>query len=139
MVKSFQLFYQIKKNIGKVYADGAYSYKCCLDAIAEVNGTPLIPIRGGTCLVKKEPSKGEALRNRLLKDIWQAGGVVTWKQTSDYHRRSLVETHMFRLKSILGGVLRSRKFENQQTEARLMAKVLNRMTQLGMPKSEKAA
>ena len=84
-----------QKNIGRVYAGGAYSYKGCLDAIAEVGGTPLIPIRGRTSLVKKEPSKGEELRDRLLKDIWQAGGTVMWKQTSGYHRRSLVETHMF--------------------------------------------
>lgn len=128
-----------QKNIGKIYADGAYSYKRCFDAIAAVGGTPLIPIRGGTGLVQKKPSEGEALRNRLLKDIWQAGGTVMWKKTSGYHKRSLVETHMNRLKSILGGSLRSRKFENQQTEARLMGKILNIMTHLGMPKSEKTS
>lgn len=125
-----------QKNIGKVYADGAYPFKHCLDAIADVGGIPMIPIRSGTCLVNKKPSKGEELRNQLIIDIRKAGGKRMWKKTSGYHTRSLVETHMFRLKTILGASLRGRKLENQQTEARIMAKILNKMTQLGMPKSE---
>ncbi len=68
----------------------------------------------------------------------KAGGKTEWKwkKTSGYHRRSLVETHMMRLKSILGGNLRGRKLANQKTEARIMAKILNKMTSLGMPKTE---
>jgi hypothetical protein len=53
------------------------------------------------------------------------------------HRRSLVETHMFRLKTILGSTLRGRSLANQKTEAKIMANILNKMTQLGMPQSEK--
>lgn len=122
-------------QIGKVYGDGAYSFKQSLDPIADRGGTPLIAIRRGTSLVKKTPSSGEVLRNQLVKDIWASGGQNKWKKTSGYHLRSLVETHMFRLKTILGGVLRSRKFEHQVTEARIMAKILNKMTSLGMPES----
>jgi hypothetical protein len=44
---------------------------------------------------------------------------------------------MFRLKAILGGTLRGRSFVNQQAEARIIAKILNKMVQLGMPRSEK--
>lgn len=126
-------------QIGKVYADGAYSFKQSFDAIADKGGMPLIAIRRGTGLVKKTPSSGEALRNQLVKDMWAAGGQNMWKKTSGYHRRSLVETHMFRLKTILGGVLRSRKFDHQVTEAKIMAKILNKMTSLGMPKSVKSS
>lgn len=125
-------------HIGKVYGDGAYSYKQSFDPIADRGGTPLIAIRRGTSLVKKMPSNGEVLRNQLVREIWAVGGQNKWKKTSGYHRRSLVETHMFRLKTILGGVLRSRKFNNQITEAKIMAKILNKMTSLGMPKSVKA-
>lgn len=59
------------------------------------------------------------------------------EKKSGHHRRSLVETHMFRLKAILGGALRGRSFASQQTEAKIMANILNKMTHLGMPKSEK--
>jgi hypothetical protein len=126
-----------QKHLGNVYADGAYSFKEGFDAIAQSGGVPSIPIRSGTTLVTKELSAGEELRNKLLQDIWNAGGRSAWKKSSGHHRRSLVETHMFRLKTILGGTLRGRKFANQQTEAKIMANILNKMTHLGMPKSEK--
>ena len=83
------------------------------------------------------PSAGERLRNKLLEEIKDAGGRIAWKKLSGHHRRSLVETHMFRLKTILGGALRGRSIDNQKTEAKVMAKILNKMTHLGMPRSEK--
>ncbi len=126
-----------QKEIGTVYADGAYSFKQGFDSIAKSGGTPSIPIRSGTTLVRKAPSPGEVLRNKLLQDIWDEGGRMLWKKTSGHHRRSLVETHMFRLKTILGGTLRSRRLDTQKTEAKIMANILNKMTYLGMPKSEK--
>lgn len=126
-----------QKNVGWAYADGAYSFKQGFDAIARSGGTPSIPIRSGTTIVKKEPSPGETLRNKLLQEIWDAGGRMAWKKVSGHHRRSLVETHMFRLKTILGSALRGRTFANQQTEAKIMANILNKMTHLGMPQSEK--
>ena len=89
-----------QKSIGNIYADGAYSFKQNFDAIADKGGKPFIPVRSGTCIVKEAPSNGEILRNQLLKDIWAAGGRSSWKKTSGYHQRSLVETHMFRLKTI---------------------------------------
>lgn len=126
-----------QKNIGDVYADGAYSFKQGFDAIAQAGGTPSIPIRSGTTIMRKNPSDGERLRNKLLQEIKDAGGRIAWKKSSGHHRRSLVETHMYRLKTILGGSLRGRSFANQKTEAKIMSKVLNKMAQLGMPRSEK--
>lgn len=126
-----------QKNVGKVYADGAYSFKEGFDAIAQSGGKPSIPVRSGTSIVRKNPSPGQELRNKLLQEIREAGGRIAWKKSSDHHRRSLVETHMFRLKTILGGKLRGRNFANQRTEAKIMANILNKMVHLGMPKSEK--
>jgi len=126
-----------QKNLGTVYADGAYSFRQGFDAIAKSGGTPSIPVRSGTTIVTKNPSPGEVLRNELLEDIWANGGRLMWKKISGHHRRSLVETHMFRLKTILGNKLRGRTFASQQTEAKIMANILNKMTHLGMPISEK--
>lgn len=125
------------ENVGNVYADGAYCFKRNFDAIAQAQGIPFIPVRHGTSLAKKNPSKGELLRNRLIQEMWEVGGREEWKKRSGYHRRSLVETHMSRLKTILKGNLRGRKLETQVTEARIMANILNKMTALGMPKSVK--
>jgi hypothetical protein len=58
-----------------------------------------------------------------------------WKKQSGYHKRSLAETAMYRLKTIFGGALGTRLFENQSTKALLRCSALNKMTQLGMPNS----
>lgn len=54
-----------------------------------------------------------------------------------YHRRSVVETAMFRIKTLLGGHLSLRNYDAQVGEAMAMAmvKALNRMTLLAMPTS----
>lgn len=52
-----------------------------------------------------------------------------------YHRRSVVETAMFRIKTLLGGHLSLRNYDAQVGEAMAMVKALNRMTLLAMPTS----
>ena len=123
------------ENLGNVYGDGAYPLKQSLDAIALAGGHAIIPPRSGTCIVKKDPSPGQEQRNRLIRERRAAGGKKAWKQASGYHRRSLVETHMFRLKTILGGELHNINISNQKTEAAIMASILNKMTALGMPET----
>jgi IS5 family transposase len=120
---------------GNIYADGAYTHPQCFAAIARVKAKPFIPVRTGTTIKRGDVSDGLKLRNQLIRDKRAAGGKVPWKKISGYHKRSLVETHMFRLKKILGGGLRARKTENQKVEARIMAAILNQMTKLGMPKT----
>jgi hypothetical protein len=58
-----------------------------------------------------------------------------WQRSLGYNRRSLVETAMFRYKTIIGRRLHTRILRNQRTEAKLGCNVLNRMTGLGMPVS----
>ena len=46
---------------------------------------------------------------------------------------------MFRYKRFVGGALRARKLEAQRREVEIAVNLLNRMTELGMPKSEAVA
>ena len=46
---------------------------------------------------------------------------------------------MYRIKQITGGTLKSRTFDRQRTESMIKCLVINKMTRLGMPKSEWAA
>ena len=62
-----------------------------------------------------------------------------WKQSAGYHKRSLVETHMYRFKNSFWEKLQSRHFENQAKEVFLKTKLLNRMTAIGMPEIKKVA
>jgi hypothetical protein len=45
---------------------------------------------------------------------------------------------MFRYKMIIGRSLRARTLPSQKTEARIACPVLNRMTRLGMPMSQRS-
>jgi hypothetical protein len=58
---------------------------------------------------------------------------MNWQRSSGYNRRSLVETAVFRYKTIIGRRLHARILPNQRTEAKPGCNVLNRMTGLGMP------
>jgi hypothetical protein len=50
-----------------------------------------------------------------------------------YGRRCLVETAMFRCKTIIERGHHARALSRQQTEAQIASKVINRMTSLEMP------
>jgi hypothetical protein len=50
-----------------------------------------------------------------------------------------VETAIFRYKTVLGDRLAARKEWTQATEVAIKLEALNRMTELGMPKSYKVA
>jgi hypothetical protein len=58
---------------------------------------------------------------------------MAWQRSSGYGRRSLVETAMYRYKTIIGRRLHARILPNQQTEAKIACNALNWMTRLGMP------
>ena len=84
-----------------------------------------------------DPETGEVhSRNRVLERIDEVGR-QQWKQESGYHRRYEAETTMFRFKTIFGGTLRRRLFDNQAVELFLKCAALNRMIHLGKPQSYK--
>src|SRR5262249_3580864 len=71
-------------------------------------------------------------RDDNLRSI-QKHGRIGWQRRSGYGRRSLLETAMYRYKTIIGRRLHTRTLPNQRTEAKIACNVLNRMTRLGMP------
>jgi hypothetical protein len=52
-----------------------------------------------------------------------------------YHKHSLSETSMFRVKKLLGGTLSLRNYNAPVGETYAMIKALNKLTVLGMPKA----
>src|SRR5215213_8158341 len=75
---------------------------------------------------------GTTQRDDHLRSIQQHGR-IGWQRRCGYGRRSLVETAMYRYKTIIGRRLHARPLPNQRTEAKIACNVLNRMTSLGMP------
>lgn len=113
--------------------DGAYDKRKCYDAIATRKAKATIPPRKDAVRWEEESESGEGHpRNQALERIDKVGR-QRWKQESGYHRRSLAETTMFRFKTIFGGSLRRRCFDNQTVELFLKCAALNRMIQLAKP------
>jgi hypothetical protein len=120
-------------DLEQVSADGAYDTRPCYEVIQAREAKAGIPPRKnakiwqhGNCKAPPHP------RDENLRAIRQHGR-KTWKRQSNYHRRSLAETTMCRLKTIFGGKVRSRSFDNQATELLLQCAALNRMIQVAKP------
>ncbi len=125
----------IEDELEQVSADGAYDQKHCYDKLMERKARAGIPPRKNAKLWKHGNSKGPAHpRDANLREI-RIKGRKKWKQESNYHRRSIAETTMSRVKAIFGGVVRSRSFPNQATELLLQCAALNRMIQVAKPDS----
>ena len=120
---------QIDEPIAQASLDKGYDYISCYEAVQARGGLPVIPPRKSAVV---NPGKRWTQRNAYVQRI-QEVGAEAWKKETNYHRRSLAETAMFRLKTIFGPQLHSRLFDNQAVEVRLRCKALNLMTHLGMP------
>jgi IS5 family transposase len=121
----------VGEPLTQVSADGAYDTVVCHQAIAGRKAKAAIPPRETAVL--DEIGRWDA-RDDALRRIEQIGRAA-WKQEVGYHRRSLAETMMYRLKTTFGDRLSARTLARQQTEVRIRCAALNRMTQLGMPDS----
>jgi hypothetical protein len=73
-------------------------------------------------------------RDRHIATI-EKHGRMGWQHRSGYNRRSLVETAIYRYKTIINRRLQARTLPTQRTEAKIGCNVLNRMTSIGMPTS----
>src|SRR4051794_6629562 len=62
-----------------------------------------------------------------------------WQKASGYNRRALAEATIGRFKRVIGDGLRSRTDQRQATEMNVAVAVLNRMVELGRPKSVRIA
>jgi Transposase DDE domain len=123
--------------IDTIGGDGAYDTKGCHAVIATRSAEPSIPPREGAAPWSASTS-GASWRNDAIAAIAQSGR-PQWKKRSGYHRRSLVENLMYRLKTLTGNSLWARRIGSQATEVAIRAGVLNRMAALARPQSVRIA
>ena len=126
-----RLLRQVEGVVERVYADGAYDSRECYKVLHQRGAVPIIPPRKGSTLWADEYLQE---RNQNLRGVRKLG-VKAWKKKVGYHRRSLVETAIFRLKTLFAEKLKSREGKRQATEVMVRCRALNRMTELGMPQS----
>jgi IS5 family transposase len=132
------LLAQVDDEISQVSADGAYDSRNCYDLIRERKAGAAIPPQKRAHIWQHGNSKAERhIRDENLRRIRRVGRAA-WKRESNYHRRSLAETQVFRVKMIFGERVSARSFEGQAAQLLVRCAALNRMTHLGMPASYKA-
>jgi hypothetical protein len=124
---------QVDGAIDQVSADGAYDTRACYAAIDACQAQATIPPRRGAHIWQHGNAHDPPpARDENLRAIRRMGR-KRWKQACGYHRRSLAETAMFRIKTLFGERVRARSFEAQAAELLIRCAALNRMTHLGMP------
>jgi hypothetical protein len=128
-----------KGSIKSARGDGAYDAYRFRKKVNEKGGVCIVPApRGGAY---KEATQGwERERDDCLAAIVGFGGGEEgrrlWKKFSGYHKRSLVETGMFRVKKMFGDKLKARSAGGQESESLCKCLIINEMNKLGMPKGK---
>lgn len=134
------LLNQIEGTIDSVRGDGAYDRFSCYEEAERKKFRLITPPQRNAKLSgerkNKKKAAPEAIKKRdvEIKKIRELGR-KEWKIQADYHRRSLAETAMFRIKTLLGNRLSTRTLQHQKTEIAVWCQVINKMTLLGMPKT----
>ncbi len=129
------LLAQVDAEVQAFYGDGAYDQWKVYDALKKNSIWSIIPPRKNAKIKQHGNSAEEPLeRDECIRQIRREGRNA-WKESIGYHRRSLAETAMSRLKTAFGDRLKNRKTPNQTVEAALRCKLLNWFVVLGMPLS----
>jgi transposase len=126
---------QITAPLASLIGDGAYDQAGIYDTIAKhyPEADVIVPPRS-TAVPSDMAESTPTRRDRHLQSITEHGR-MGWQKRSQYTRRALVETATSRLKRVIGDALRSRTEPRRATEAAIAVQTLNRMRELGRPKS----
>lgn len=124
------LLKQTRRRIVEISGDGAYDTRLCYEAIRIKRATPLIPPSEGAAFWERGHPRNLAVGCQKLY-----GSNKHWKKKYSYHKRSLSETAMFRVKKLVGGTLSLRNYNAQVGGTHAMIKALNKLTGLGIPET----
>jgi hypothetical protein len=122
---------QIGAEVASMTADGAYDGEVVYDVVAERHPEAAVLIPPRATAVPNE-STTTTQRDRHIAETEELGR-MGWQRRSGCNRPSLVETAMYRYKTVVGRRLHAWTLPNQRTEAKIRCNVLNRMTTPGMP------
>ena len=120
-------------KIEVVIGDGAYDTVAARAAIAECGALAVIPpVEGAVHWPASQAGAPE--RNEAIEHVTQSAR-QEWKKQSGYSRRSLVESLMYRFKTLTGDKLWARNVKVQDAEVAVRVGIINRMRVLARPKS----
>ena len=124
---------QVSGKIKGFYGDGAYDKWKVYTTLDQRGTQAIVPPQRNAKIKRHGNSSGHPLSRDVAIRAIRRWGRRRWKESVGYHRRSLSETAMYRMKCCFGDHLKNRLIENQRTEMRLRSKILNKFTCLGLP------
>jgi hypothetical protein len=130
---------QIPGPLASFIGDGAYDQAGIYGTVAKrhPDADVIVPPRS-TAVPSDIAESTPTQRDRHLQSIAEHGR-MGWQKRSGYIRRALVEASMSRLKRVMGDGLRSQIDQRRRTEVAIAIHALNRMLELGRPKSVRIA
>ena len=128
---------QISGPIASVTADGAYDGEPVYRIIAQRDATAAVIIPPRSTAVPSDTAEAAPTQRDQHLRMIQERGRCGWQMAVNYGRRSLGEVAMMRYKTLIDRRLRARTLPTQKTEAAAGCRVINIMTQLGMPVSHR--
>jgi hypothetical protein len=130
---------QIADPVASFTGDGAYDQDGVSRSVAarHPDARIIVPPRSGA-VPSKTAETAPTQRDQHLQFIAKHGR-MGWQKASGYNRRALVEAAIGRFKRVIGDGLRSRTDQRQAAEMKVAVAVLNRMLELGRPKSVRIA
>lgn len=130
----------LPNKLKRVYGDGSYDDNQFRKKVSLKGAESIIP-PPCNAIYKGKKEKWQRQRDLDVAAIHILGGGdearKIWKRLIGYHKRSLVEATFSRMKRMLGPHLKARSMDNQKVECQIKCLVMNKMVELGMPKSEK--
>jgi hypothetical protein len=130
---------QIAGPLASFTGDGAYDQAGVYGIVSKhhPDADVIVPPRS-TAVPSDMAESAPTQRDRHLQSIAEHGR-IGWQKASGYTRRALVESAIGRLKRVIGNGLRSRTDQRRLTEVAIAVHALNRMLELGRPKSVRIA
>jgi hypothetical protein len=130
---------QVTGLVASFTGDGAYDQDGVSRSVAErhPDARVIVPPRSSAVL-SETAETAPTQRDQHLQLIAEHGR-MGWQRASGYNRRALAEATIGRFKRVIGDGLHSRTDQRQATEMNVGVAVLNRMLELGRPKSVRIA
>ena len=130
---------QVEDAVASFAGDGAYDSGDVYAAVAERHPEAAVVVPPRTSAVPSETAATEPTQRDRHLELIAERGRMGWQKATGYNARAKAEAAVSRYKRVIGDALRSRTDNRQATEVAVAVRALNRMLELGRPKSVRIA
>ena len=130
---------QVPGPVASFTGDGAYDRDDVYGAVAARHSDAAVVVPPRRDAVPSETAATAPTQRDRHLELTAEHGRMAWQKASGYNRRALAEAAVSRYKRVIGDALRSRADRRQATEVAIAVRALNRMLELGCPRSVRIA